>query len=431
MPTVVLILTMTLIMAFVFFLKRNPIFQYDSESLVVSMINVAKYHIDNGGIKYGLRFMSMKGTEDNFSSFAENAYRIYADGRLYGNMAQGDSQIGLQGWVYYFFAKYITHDALFFLIGNCLLLSLVISFICYEIYKKYGLLMAATFYFVSMCSSWIRDFSTNLYWVEFTWFIPMLLGLICLNSLNKRFWLYPLFFLAILVKAACGYEYITVVMLSSIMFLVAEWLCNIKKDTRQNKLAFKTIFGVGIFSLLGFASALVIHSYMRGDGNILAGIDSIYHRDALRRIVGYGSELPAALSSSIFDVLKMYLSNIPTGVTDNKAGRYALLLLLFFPICILLRKIMKRKRILNIDMYLFIISFLTCVSWFILAKSHSYIHTHMNYVMWFMGFIQIGTYLIIKYVLKLCYYMYNREKVSTQGFWGKKFIHKLLEEIMR
>jgi len=43
-------------------------------------------------------------------------------------------------------------------------------------------------------------------------------------------------------------------------------------------------------------------------------------------------------------------------------------------------------------MYVFFL--LTSISWFYLAKSHSYIHHHMNYVMWYFGFVQICLYII-------------------------------------
>jgi hypothetical protein len=58
------------------------------------------------------------------------------------------------------------------------------------------------------------------------------------------------------------------------------------------------------------------------------------------------------------------------------------------------------------------------------AKSHSYIHSSLNYVMWFMGYIQIGTYFVVKYTLKAIFI--NKEKLYL--FW-KKIIHKLRDEI--
>jgi hypothetical protein len=429
--TVALLLIMTLFMAYTFYVERDPWFQVDGESSAIAMISAGKYDFDISSTKYGINIMFAVGKEQTWDTWNYlDAYRIYADPKLYAGILPYSSQIGLQGWVCYYFGKTkITNPLLFLRIGCCLLLSLIISLICYQLYLKYGLLLSFSFYLVSICSPWIRNLSGIIYWVEFTWFIPMLLGLICLNNLNKRVWLYPLFFLAILVKTACGYEYLPVIMLSSIMFLVVELIWSVKKNKKESKLLFKAIFGVGIFSLLGFALALVIHSYLRRDGNILAGIEDIYRNTALRRTVGVigNTELPEAVYASAFDVLKMYLRNYKTGVSNNTTGRYALVLLIVFPVCILFRKIMKRQRILNRDMYLFIFSFITCILWFVLAKQHSFIHLHINYVMWYMGFIQIGTYLILKYILKICYY-YNKEKVSALG---AEIVNKLQEEITR
>jgi len=399
-PKVILLLIMTLFMVYIFYSIRDIRFQRDSEAMAVGMVAVAKHNIDNGGIKYGLRFLYETST--NTTSYYEDTYRIYDDGKLYDRMSVYSSQIGLQGWIYYLFTKTRIPGPVFLLrVGNCLLLSLIISLICYELYLKYGLLLASSFYFVSICSSWLRNFSTNLFWVEFTWFIPMLLGLICLNNLNKRFLLYPLFFLAILIKSACGYDYISVIMLSSIMFLVVEWICSIKKDRQRSKLLFRTILSIGIISLLGFIVTLLVHSFMRGDGNILNGLNSIYHRDVLRRTFGNAADFPKvytnSLNASILDVLLLYLKG-------NGTGRYALFLILVLPITfIYYSRLKKRSFLLHRDILLFLVTFVTCISWFILAKSYSYIHTHMNYVLWYMGFIQIGTYMMIKYILKILY----------------------------
>ena len=421
-PTVVLLLIMTLFMAYSFWIKRDVLFQRDSESLVVSMVTAAKYDINNAGIKYGLRFMYATGSKHEWPSHVEDTYRIYSDGKLYESMYGYSSQIGLQGWIFYALSKCkIPHLLGLLQVGCCLLLSLIITFICYELYKKYGLLLATSFYLVSICSSWIRNFSTNLYWVEFTWFVPMLLGLICLNNLNKRFWLYPLFFLAILVKSACGYEYITVIMLSSIMFLVVEWFCFIK-NKRQSKLLFSTIICIGISSLLGFVVTFLIHSFMRGDGIILNGFKLIYQSDVLRRTFGNAADFPMvytdALNSSIFNVLLLYFRT-PTGTI-------ALFLCFVFLIALLINN-KKRGFLSRKDILLFLVTFITCMSWFIFGKSHSYIHTHMNYIMWYMGFIQIGTYLFLKYIIKLCYY-YNKDKLLALG---EKLIHRFREEIIK
>ena len=48
--------------------------------------------------------------------------------------------------------------------------------------------------------------------------------------------------------------------------------------------------------------------------------------------------------------------------------------------------------------YLLLFAFLTSISWFVLGKAHSYIHTHLNFVMWYFGFVQLILYIPIKAV---------------------------------
>ena len=47
--------------------------------------------------------------------------------------------------------------------------------------------------------------------------------------------------------------------------------------------------------------------------------------------------------------------------------------------------------------YLFLISLLAPISWYILAKGHSSIHLHMNFVLWYITFIPCGILSIINY----------------------------------
>ena len=48
---------------------------------------------------------------------------------------------------------------------------------------------------------------------------------------------------------------------------------------------------------------------------------------------------------------------------------------------------------------LYIVTFLTSVSWFVLAKSHSYVHTHINFVLWYMGYVQVCLYVIVDWII--------------------------------
>ena len=58
-----------------------------------------------------------------------------------------------------------------------------------------------------------------------------------------------------------------------------------------------------------------------------------------------------------------------------------------------------KKIVLFLTLILFIITLLTTISWFVLGKAHSYIHTHMNFVLFFMGWVQVSIYILCKTII--------------------------------
>ena len=112
--------------------------------------------------------------------------------------------------------------------------------------------MAFIFYITFLLSPWIVNFARNLYWVEFTWFLPMLIGLYCsyrIHSKNCRIFCYVAGFLTIAAKCLCGYEYISTIMLGLIAFLLIDFLKSVfEKDFKKSKLLFNTIFILSDYS---------------------------------------------------------------------------------------------------------------------------------------------------------------------------------------
>ena len=64
------------------------------------------------------------------------------------------------------------------------------------------------------------------------------------------------------------------------------------------------------------------------------------------------------------------------------------------------------------------VSILAPLSWFILFKSHSYIHTHMNCIVWYMPFALFGYALIGNIILSLSKNIYSFYK--TLSLFGRK-----------
>jgi len=407
---IITLMFMIIVMTFTFWYGRDRDFQIDSEGLVVSMINAGKYNLDIGDSQYGLRRLHTIGTNNPY----EDPYEIYYNEEGIQNgyvLYDYKSQIGLHGWISYYVAQHMPYPLQALRFGCCLLLSIVLSLISLELFKKFGLLMAICFFGVSLTSSLIKNFSTNLYWLEFTWYVPMLFGLLCLNNLNRHYFFYPLIYIAVLIKCASGYEFISVIMLSSVMFLIVEWLSVIKKDKQKSKKSIIAILFIGIASLLAFLTAVFIHSWIRGQGNIADGLLAIYENDVLRRTFGnatdFGVVYTASLNASVIDVLYRYL-------WLGKAGKLAISALLSASFVIVYKSLVGHK-FLRTDFWLLTISFVTCISWFIVGKSHSYIHTNLNIVMWYMGFMQISVYIVLKFAL---------HKLYTSGYLQK--INKIL-----
>ena len=168
------------------------------------------------------------------------------------------SQYGLQGKVFSTIAKIINYHGWkkIELLLTVFLTASVLIAICYFVSLKYNCILSFCFYIVFLLSPWIRNFSSNLYWVEFTWFSPMLLGLIvsifCIN--NKKLIIFGLFsFALIFIKSLCGYEYLSTIMLGLIMFPTSDLCISIfNKNKGKIKNDLKIIICLGLFGTVCF-----------------------------------------------------------------------------------------------------------------------------------------------------------------------------------
>ena len=306
--------------------------------------------------------------------------------------------MGLQGYLFSIMYNKLHVSIKVMKIICCILLSVILVMICKMIYKKINKLLAIAFYLTFLLSPWIAAFSKNLYWVEFTWFLPLLFSLMLINNYDKKKIYVPLIFISMLIKCLCGYEFITTIMLSTISFLLIE-LSNEKSNKKE---VIKTIFIVGITCLLAFMTALFVHASLRGNGNIFTGLESIYKEDIARRTINLpgsnqfkDSVYAESIQASIFQTVKKYFS-WNTDIIFGINGKYFKPIIIVTIIILIINIFIKKKKECKKDFYMYLIFLFTTLSWFILGKSHSYIHIHMNYVLWYFGFIQICLYIILK-----------------------------------
>lgn len=371
-------------------------FQSDSEYLVFSEILQDKLLRDDN--VYGLAII-MNNQEERKEDIW-NLIKKDNDNQNELRIMDYSSQFGLQGHIFSFMYNKLKIPFWFMKLMCCLALAIIVVTICYYIYSKYGKLMSIIFYITFLLSPWVVAFARNLYWVEFTWFLPVLFGIMLSTNYKKKKVLVPAIFLAIFIKCLCGYEYISTIMLATIAFFIVDFFTT--KEKEKKKEIIKTTIIVGISCLLAFGTALIIHASVRGNGHLIEGLKNVYKNDVLRRTIivtdkdKYTGVYKESMDASIMETILKYFkwdSDIILGVE----GRYFKVIFIS-TIAILIYNIVKQEKNCYRDSIMFITFLVTTLSWYILAKSHSYIHTHINYVLWYFGFIQICLYDIIKFI---------------------------------
>ena len=392
------ILIVIITFLFVWF-RADPGYQIDSESLVVGpvMLQINDQPIVSNPFGMGtivdktnhelVLYTDYLKNDPGMSLFQENY-----DYLIYG------SSIGLQGFVFRGIScifKTINVIYLYRLLC-CFLLIVTLYFVAILLKRRYGYLFATTFWLTIFISPYLINFSPNLFWVSFTWFIPLLLSLFCINYEDKRKWIYPFYFIAIAVKCMCGYEFLSTVMFSGIVFLLAEWF--ICKEKRKDLI--KCIFISGLCMFIGFIAVAVLHIYLMGnqycDGSFVDGMT--YFRSYLieRRTFGnaesYSSPiLAASLNATIPDVIYRYF-------WEFAYGRIMLFLLITSLVAIFIDRYIFKKDF-RFRLATIVLQTLSVLSWLVLAKAHSYIHTHMNFVLFEMGFSAACIYALLRTVL--------------------------------
>lgn len=301
------------------------------------------------------------------------------------NFSPYRSQIGLQGHIFGLAARFIRHPKIWlvFRIANISALILVVMLISNQLAKQYGRLLGTAFLGVSILSPWVRNFAPNLYWVEFTWFLPMLFGLLCITKRQKRGLWYLLFFLSVFIKCLCGFEYLSTILIGGVLFLAAEWIAE-----PSNRKEWSVQIGVlGTLSVLAFLIVYVITANMwNPDLPFWKGLLNFWNTNAARRLQGTDPD-EIATTIPMVKVVMLYF-------WENLSGKAMLLT----TVCGGGTLFYRRYRYEESDIRqwaLYFLSLLGTLSWFVLAKQHSYIHLHLNFVLWYLGAIQIQVWIVL------------------------------------
>lgn len=379
-------------------------FQMDSQSLVYGKMISDRLGL-NTDSPYGLMILSFKdGVKHSYDLKTLLSQDIESSNDY-------RSQFGLQGHIFSFIFNLAlkkidrsntqkeikkANKVVKNLVITCSFLTILILFFISVLFAKFINPLFGFSFFVSMFfSPWVIAFSNNLYWVSFLWFLPALFALLMYKNLdnNLKFLYGFLFSFAIFIKSLCGYEYLSAICLFAVSIFILSPFFDKKLTYKQ---VVKYLFIMGILAIVGFLFAISVHGYFRGEGDVLKGIESIYREDVLRRTLGgdvnnFDEVYRYSLEAGIFDVIKIYFYSFNGGLlTKYIGGSKALYNLFLIAFIFFIFNPKKYKE----NLALFITFGIASISWFVLGKSHSYIHTHMNYVMWYFGFVAVLVYFI-------------------------------------
>ena len=308
------------------------------------------------------------------------------------------SQYGIQGKIFaYLYNKcHLSLTKLHQLVAfsTALVLSILTMAIMVYISPIFGL----CFFITILLSPWVVSFSRNLYWIEFSWWLPAVFTFLMVDKEKNTYFYLALFCLGIFFKSLAGYEYLsTIVLFAMSPYIIKAFL---EKQLTEKIVAVKVIFQIGLLSVFSFICALALHCYIMTEGDVLNGLRSIWVDTVLRRTYGdphafIDPMLKQSLEVPAIDVIKTYIFQWHTDLIKFIPGKAFPILVSIALLCCL--SAFVQNRIHDCKKYVaYLFTFcLPPLSWLFLAKGHSFIHLHMNYVLWYFGFLPALFYIIL------------------------------------
>jgi dolichol-phosphate mannosyltransferase len=282
---------------------------------------------------------------------------------------------------------------------NALILAVVITLLLWWIYGQLGGGAAVFGWAAAISAQWITLSARNLYWCTWTMLLPMLCVLFFIkweekSGRERNILLFLTGVITVFIRAACGYEYISTVLI----VLEAPLIYYAVKQHMPLKLYIKRASILGFGAILGFLLAITIHLF------------------TISQLFGSFPEAVQELSSAAFsrtgvastniDWEKYFLSFTVDEITRVYLyekepllfGWYGGMLAPFFAFfsALSLAKVRgvlfigKTRRNMAAFSLMLGTAFAGVMSWFILARVHSAMHYHINYILWGLPFLIFG-----------------------------------------
>jgi len=345
-------------------------------------------------------------------------YQAYIDCLEFGAYTKYLSQIGVQGMFFSVLDKMIPisprEKLQVFYAFTSLLSALALTGILLWFNKEFGFIIGLFILGSAIFSQWLVVFGRNLWWSIWAFYLPML-AIMCYMQRNrasangKSIKFGAIVFITIFIKCLFnGYEYIT----TTVFMMMVPFVYYSVRDKFSLGKFLKGFLTAMFSSCIAILISLVIlciqiaaaeGSFMLGVHNIEFSLQKRTHADSKNFPSTYAASLEAGTAQVVVNYFRGIFFN-PNNTFLSKTSlssylfpiRYSYLIFMFYIMSVFLwyrrnryfsEKEKQRSFALVIATWF---SFLAPLSWFIIFKAHSFVHPHMNYLVWQMPFTLFG-----------------------------------------
>ena len=393
--------------------------QRDTESLIVGrMVKSRQDGIFSAGGLTGAGITTNIQQQWISSTQIDRQYLAYLNRLTFDEYSPYMSQPGGQGIIFSLLDRLVPLSSQIklgaFYVLTALLSAITLTAIIGWFYEEFGGWVAIFVVGSAVLAQWLTVFGKNLWWSLWAFYLPMIVVMYYLKRhrvpANRQFIRFGvLIFISVSIKCFInGFEYITTTLIMMMVPLV--YYVILDKWGRHQCLNWTLAAGLGsgvaIFLtliLLCFQIGAVKGGFMDGVGHVVYSFGKRTYGNAENFPAVYAASLEAGTIgvvvtyiNGIFFDLNNYLSQTNAFVSNFLLKvRYVYLIVLFMAMSVLLflqsQKMMAEQR----GHYIALIwttwfSILAPLSWYVIFKAHSYIHTHMSFLLWQMPFTFFG-----------------------------------------
>ena len=298
-----------------------------------------------------------------------------------------------------------------FYVLTALLSAGALTFIVSWFYEEFGGWVAIFVIVSAVLSQWLTVFGKNLWWSLWAFYLPMIVVLYYLKRRrvpeNRQFIRFGiLIFIAVSIKCFInGYEYIT----TTLVMMMVPFVYYVILDKWSRHQCVKWTLAAGLGSGVAIFLSLIMLCFQIGaaKNGFMDGVAHVIWSFG-KRTYGEAEDFPPVYAASleagtigvvvtymngIFFDLNNYLSQENSFVSNSVLKvRYIYLIVLFMlmsPLLFLRSNAERRQQDIAL-IWTTWFSILAPLSWFVIFKAHSYIHTHMSFLLWQMPFTFFG-----------------------------------------